>query len=192
MSALVRAGDGFSVNTLLVPLGLWALLSMSAASRGGDSDAMGALVHDGAGFGTLGWEPPGIYPGAYGFLLRYHPGYGYGGESLGVGAFGGHPFYGGPGYLHEAPPLRRCGRILPFTYYDGPGYLFNFQDPGELVVDPPVVLQVSGPDSGHSGGPVYEYNVGYGPFTGMRPYPESVFAPYTAAAARGSSVSTRP
>ncbi len=140
------------------------------------------------GFGALGWTPPGDYPGAYGFLLRYHPGFGYGGESLGVGASGGDPFYGGPGYFHEAPPLQRCGRILSFLYYTGPGDPFNFQEPGELVANQPVVLEGMDSEYGTSGGPVYAYNVGFGLFTGKRPYPESVFAPHTtAAAASGSS-----
>jgi hypothetical protein len=175
------------VKTLLFALGIWAFSGLLATSHGGDSDAIEQSGHDGIGYGSLGWAPPGDYPGVYGFLLRFHPGYGYGGDSLGVGAFGGYPFYGGPGYLHEAPPLNRCGHILPFTYYAGPGYPFNFQDPGELVVDPPVVVQLSGPGPGRSGGPVYDYNVGFGPFTGMRPYPESYFAPFTAAAAAGGS-----
>lgn len=189
IDALVRGGGRFASKTLVVALGIWVISGSSATSRGGDWDDAGPPGHDGSGYGTLGWAPPGIYPGVYGFLLQFHPGYGYGGESLGVGAFGGYPYYGGPGYLHEAPPLRRFGHILPFTYYAGPGDPFNFRDPGELVVDPPVVLQVSGPDPGHSGGPVYPFNVGFGPFTGMRPYPESYFAPYTAAAATsGSSV----
>ena len=48
-------------------------------------------------------------------------GYGYGGDALGVGADGGYPFYGGPGYPHPWPRLRRFGGITPFPYYGGPG-----------------------------------------------------------------------
>jgi hypothetical protein len=188
-----RRGATVSARSLIAMLVIGAFWGIPASSRAGDSDAPGPPAQNGAGFGSLGWAPAGAYSGVYGFLLRYHPGYGYGGESLGAGAFGGYPFYGGPGYIHPAPPLRRFGHIEPFTYYCGPGYPFNFRDPGELVVDPPVVDQVGGPDPGHSGGPVYPYNVGYGIFTGMRPYPESLFAPYTAlVAARGSAVSTAP
>jgi hypothetical protein len=59
-----------------------------------------------------------------------------------------------------------------------------FLPPGELVVTEPVVEQTRGRDPGHvAGSALYPYNVGYGPFTGARPYPESYFAPYTAAAA---------
>jgi membrane-associated protease RseP (regulator of RpoE activity) len=192
MIARARSGGGFALKALVAALGIWVFSGSLATSHAGDVEEAGPPPGpDGFGFGTLGWAPPGYYPGVYGFLLRFHPGYGYGGESLGVGAFGGYPLYGGPGYIHPAPPLNRFGHILPFTYYAGPGYPFNFRDPGELVVDQPVVVQMSGPDPGHSGGPVYDYNVGYGPFTGMRPYPESYFAPYTAAAS-GSSVGPNP
>ena len=48
--------------------------------------------------GTLGYGPPGEHPGFFGFGLSFHPGYGYGGNGLGVGAYGGYPCYGGPGY----------------------------------------------------------------------------------------------
>jgi hypothetical protein len=193
MNAVVRRGGTSPVRTLVATLAIWVFAGPSSPSHGGDEVDIGPPGHEGPGYGSLGWAPPGVYPGVYGFLLKFHPGYGYGGRSLGVGAFGGYPFYGGPGYIHPEPPLRRFGHIPPFTYYSGPGYPFNFQDPGELVVDPPVVDQVSGADPGRVGGPVYPYNVGYGPFTGTRPYPESYFAPYTAAAAaRGSSVGPTP
>jgi hypothetical protein len=48
--------------------------------------------------GTLGYGPPGVYPGFQGFGLGYHLGYGYGGDALGPEADGGYPFYCGPGY----------------------------------------------------------------------------------------------
>ena len=71
--------------------------------------------------GTLGYAKPGLYPGFQGFGLGYHLGYGYGGSALGVGADGGYPFYGGPGYPHPWPTLRRIGGITPFPFYGGPG-----------------------------------------------------------------------
>ena len=145
------------------------------------------------GFGTLGWAPPGYYPGFYGFGLSFHRGYGYGREALGVGADGGYPFYGGPGYLHPSPPLNRCGHLIPFGYYSGPGYPYSFEVTGPLVVTEPVVTQVAGGDPAHeAGSPVYPYNVGYGPFTGVLPYPENFFAPYTAAAAASGSSARGP
>jgi S1-C subfamily serine protease len=50
-------------------------------------------------------------------------------------------------------------------------------------------MQTRGGDAGHAAASaVYPYDVGFGPFTGAFPYPESYFAPYTAAAATvGSS-----
>lgn len=36
------------------------------------------LFHGPESFGTLGYGPPGLQPGAQGFSLGYHPGYGYG------------------------------------------------------------------------------------------------------------------
>src|SRR5262245_47937450 len=74
------------------------------------------------GGGTLGYGPPGVFDGFQGFGLGYHLGYRYGGDALGVGAEGGYPFYGGPGYPHKEPRLRRLGRIVPFCYFGGPGY----------------------------------------------------------------------
>ena len=77
--------------------------------------------HTGPGYGTLGYGAPGIQPGFQGFGLGYHRGYGYGGDALGVGAEGGYPQYGGPGYPHPWPTLRRIGGINPFYFYGGPG-----------------------------------------------------------------------
>ena len=59
-------------------------------------------THKVSAAGTLGYGPPGVYPGFQGFGLGFHRGYGYGGDALGVGAEGGYPFYGGPGYPHPA------------------------------------------------------------------------------------------
>ena len=60
---------------------------------------------------------------------------------------GGYPFYGGPGYPHCGPRLRRLGKINPFPYFGGPGYP-SFEHPnffggiGPLVPDQPVVTLV--------------------------------------------------
>jgi membrane-associated protease RseP (regulator of RpoE activity) len=132
--------------------------------------------------GTLGYGAPGLYPGFQGFGLGYHRGYGYGGDALGVGAEGGYPFYGGPGYPHPWPCLRRCGRINPFPYYGGPGFPsadcpHYFGAVGPLVADQPVIT--IGSDFDQSGG--------YGMFTGVLPYSEAYLAPYTTSAAAEDS-----
>jgi hypothetical protein len=108
---------------------------------------------------------PGANRGFVGFGLSYHLGYGYGGRGLGVGAEGGYPYYSGPGYPHEPPPLRRLGKIAPFTYYGGPGYPCNgpshfFEGVGPLVIDPPLVI--SGMDR-----PDLPVASDYGPFSGV-------------------------
>ena len=90
-----------------------------------------------------------------GFGLKYHPGYGYGGRAIGVGPFGGYPRYGGP------------GAIVPFCPV------------GPLVETETVAIIVPRPESW----PVIPDTGAYGPYTGALPYPESLFAPYTAAAA---------
>jgi PDZ domain len=142
--------------------------------------------HPGPGMGTLGYGPPGLYPGFQGFGLGYHLGYGYGGDALGVGAEGGYPFYGGPGYPHPWPRLRRFGRITPFPFYSGPGgptpECPNYYGPvGPLFAGPSVV------DAGREPGQADDAD-GYGAFTGALPYPEMALAPFiTAAAAGGSS-----
>jgi hypothetical protein len=127
-----------------------------------------------------------LYPGYYGFGLAYHPGYGYGGSALGTGIFGGYPFYGGPGYPHEPPPLRRCRHLLPFLYNGSGHFVFDFPvsvvGVGPLVANRPVMPGSDRPDLG-SGAP---YNGNFGPFTGAFPYPETYFAPYAEAAAAGA------
>jgi PDZ domain len=134
-------------------------------------------------YGTLGYGPPGLFPGFQGFGLGYHLGYGYGGDALGVGAEGGFPFYGGPGYPHPEPTLRRFGRITPFPYYGGPGYPTPdhpnyFGGVGPLVSDQPVVTIAT-----DTGAPIEATD--FGPFTGAVPNPEAQFAPFTARAAAG-------
>ena len=111
-----------------------------------------------------------------GFGLSFHLGYGYGGRGLGVGGEGGYPFYSGPGYPHEAPPLRRFGRIVPFAYYGGPDYPCRASS---------ALLRADGPTRGRSAGgdqrpdrrdlPVAS---DYGPFSGRSPIPRPSFAPY--------------
>ncbi len=123
--------------------------------------------------------PAGVLPGFPGFGLGFHLGYGYGGQALGVGCEGGYPCYGGPGYPHPAPCLRRLGSIVPFCYFGGPGYPTaahpNFfgmpQTP--LAGEEPVVTFERDANN-----PPYES--GYGQFTGAPPYPESAFVPYSA------------
>ncbi|WP_165225601.1 hypothetical protein [Aquisphaera insulae] len=137
--------------------------------------------------GTLGYGPPGIHPGFQGFGLNWHRGYGYGGQALGTGAEGGYPFYGGPGYPHPAPRLRRIGGINPFPHFMGPGgptpTCPNFYgEPGPLAGDNPVVQIVGAPPESD-----------YGRFHGVLPYPESTFAPFSSAAGGGpTSLGTTP
>jgi hypothetical protein len=135
--------------------------------------------------GTLGYGPPGLHPGFQGFGLGYHPGYGYGGDALGVGAFGGYPFYGGPGYPHPAPRLNRGCGINPFPHYGGPGHPTPshpnvFGPVGPLIVDRPVVTVLSEPGEAHP-------DSAFGCFTGTLPYSEHYFAPFAAAAASSGS-----
>jgi hypothetical protein len=64
-----------------------------------------------------------------------------------------------------------------------------FDHPGTLVVSPPVVIQTHDRDPDHGGGAIYPYGGSFGSFTGALPYPESLFAPYAAAAADSGSAS---
>ncbi len=135
--------------------------------------------------GTLGYGPPGLYPGFQGFGLGYHLGYGYGGDALGVGAEGGYPLYGGPGYPHPWPGLNRLCGINPFPYFGGPGYPtpeqpHYFGGIGPLVPDRPVVIIAIDPRKPCSPSD-------YGPYTGAVPDAEVRFAPFTAQAAAGVS-----
>lgn len=136
--------------------------------------------------GTLGYGPPGLQPGFQGFGLGYHLGYGYGGAGLGPGAFGGYPYYGGPGYPHPWPTLNRFGNNTPFPYYGGPGgpspSCPNFFAPvGPLAPDRPVVIFERNPDTPDVGE--------YGGYTGSIPYPETTFAPFTTIAGSSGSYS---
>jgi membrane-associated protease RseP (regulator of RpoE activity) len=192
MISPIQYGGRPEFALLALAAALWVFTGSSAMA---DDVGFGAPVDHAQGdwgLGTLGYGGYGLYPGYPGFALKFHPGYGYGGQSLGVGAFGGYPGYGGPGYPHKPPPLRRCGKILPF-YYNGVGvFMFNYPQPspgiGPLVIDRPVVGVSDRPDM-NSGAP---YNGDFGPFTGAFPYPETYFAPYTSAAGSGSAGATRP
>lgn len=115
--------------------------------------------------GTLGYGPPGLWPGFYGFSLGYHLGYGYGGNALGVGCEGGYPCYGGPGYpIHYGYPH------FAYPYYQGVAAL------GPLVPDTPVV-RTDLPGA-----------LDFGPYTGASQY-AYVHPSYAAeAAATGSFV----
>jgi hypothetical protein len=185
MMSLVWGGGRLPLKALAWALGIWVFFGSSARADGGGFAGMDPYGRGGAGYGTLGYGGPNLYPGFQGFGLGYHLGYGYGGDALGVGAEGGYPFYGGPGYPHPWPCLRRIGRITPFPYYGGPGFPSPdhpnyFGGVGPLVADQPVVT--IGTDRGD-----LSYATGYGPFTGSLPHPETIFAPFTATAGVSSS-----
>lgn len=111
---------------------------------------------------TLSYGPPGLHPGFYGFGLSFHPGYGYGGNALGVGALGGYPCYGGPGYpLHYGYPK------FAYPYYEGIG---------QLYYDQPVVI-TDLPEPGD-----------FGPYTGASAYAYTHPSYAAEAAATGSIV----
>jgi PDZ domain len=81
--------------------------------------------HHAEGLGTHGYATSGngdfaVLPGFAGFGMSFHRGYGYGGNGLGVGADGGYPYYGGPGYpcggyLYPGPMFVSDGAFGPFT-----------------------------------------------------------------------------
>jgi hypothetical protein len=193
-----------SLSVLTLTLGIWVLLVSSAAASGDDDGVKyeGNMLHyggGGPGFGILGYGRYGVYPGYYGFGLKYHPGYGYGGKGLGVGADGGYPFYGGPGYPHPWPKLNRFCGITPFPYFGGPGFMGPpycnfFGDPGQLVNNEDVVGIGDRSDDAAVGG--YRYGSAgssdYGMFSGAIPYSESHFGPFAAAAAALGSAAPRP
>jgi hypothetical protein len=184
MISLARGGDRFLpiAITLILCIGICSTLE-SPATYGGELDDPDQNGQSSSVGSTSDEALFGLFPGFYGFGLSYHLGFGYGGNALGVGAMGGYPFYGGPGYFHEAPPLKRFGHIAPFAYYNGPGYPFSFTEPGQLTVDRPLAF------SGDAQGQGYPYDVGFGPFTGAIPYPDSFFAPFAAQATATGSFS---
>jgi hypothetical protein len=192
MRSLVQGGG---IRRIVLAAGVYAcVLSVSPCRAQGPPE--GAAIcstcqkpvtghhrHPGPGVGTLGYGKPGLYPGFQGFGLGYHLGYGYGGDALGVGIDGGYPFYGGPGYPHPWPTLRRFGAISPSPHFIGPGgpspdHPNYFGGVGPLAPDQPVVIIENDPRD-----PTYKE--GYGCFTGMIPYPETAFAPFVTIAATG-------
>jgi len=197
MIAQIRGSGRLPLKVFTLLLG-FSVLGASSARADDDGPVVTGPVHNSPqpytgihllpgppSFGTLGYGPPGLQPGYQGFGLGYHLGYGYGGDALGVGADGGYPFYGGPGYPHCMPQLGRIGGIVPFPYFGGPGYPTPdhpdfFGEFGPLVPDQPVVTIV-----GESGQPIQ--GTGYGSFTGAVTNAEAQFAPFTARAAAGVS-----
>jgi hypothetical protein len=185
----LRGGGRFPSKVIALILGTWIIAGPSTVA--GDWPAgptkqesqKGGKGQPGRRSPTFG--APGRALGYYGFGLGYHLGYGYGGDALGVGADGGYPFYGGPGYRHCEPVLRRVGGITPFPYFGGSGYPTPsnpnyFGAVGALVDDQPVVTSESDlRDSGSSGG--------YGLYNGTLPYPETTFAPFSGMSTIGRS-----
>jgi hypothetical protein len=166
-------------NSAMSALGVWEPYEPGTLGHDGAGDhALRAWLweqrvacitrgHGGLGYGTLGYGGHGLDLGFYGFGLSFHRGYGYGGRALGVGASGGYPYYGGPGYPSDSHA----------QYFTGAP---------PLVVARPVALEAFEP-----GTPAFPGD--YGPFTGAIPYPETLFAPYVnAAAATGSSTGASP
>ena len=198
MKALRNGGGRLSPIAFALALGGW-IAPGPAALAGGDGPTPAAApcpaptggkpaggLHGKRtqSFGTLGYGAPGLHPGFQGFGLGYHQGYGYGGDGLGVGSEGGYPFYGGPGYPHPWPTLRRIGGINPFPYFGGPGYPSPgqpnyFGGVGPLVPDRPVVTLTTDRDAAG-------YATDYGSFTGALPDPEARFSAATVEAATRS------
>jgi len=172
--SLLPGGGRLPLKALALAVGIWICSGSAGMAQGG-----------GHGPYETGYEGGGPCPGFLGFGLSYHLGYGYGGYGVGVGTHGGYPFYGGRGYPHGEPVLNRFGKTSRLPDYGGPGYCHDghsnyFEGIGPLVVDRPVVKVGEDNDLSHVSD--------FGPFTGMLPYPESLFAPYTAKdAGTGSS-----
>jgi hypothetical protein len=190
MNSLVRRGGKPAPAAVALVL---TIGSFSGTLARADERVVQGVFHQGQlhpGQGTLSYGGYGLYSGLPGFGLAFHPGYGYGGTALGTGALGGYPFYGGPGYPHPDPCLRRFHGITPFPHFAGPGYpTYEFPNfyggVGPLVVDRPVVTIADQP------APSYGNGTSFGPFTGHRPYPETMFAPYVDAASMTGSETGR-
>jgi PDZ domain len=191
----VRGGGTLPLRALALALGIGAFAGTSVKADDGTLGDFheGRFKHNHLSEGTLGWAEYGLYPGLYGFSLRWHLGYGYGRYALGVGADGGYPFYGGPGYPHEWPRLRRFGPATPFAYYGGPdhpreGDCNYYTGIGGLVIEKPVVTIGAPGDLGYDNenGDVTP-GTSFGAYTGAIPYPETFFAPYASAAATTGS-----
>jgi hypothetical protein len=155
----------------LYGLGRWSFDEPGTHGKGGGESAIHAWLweqslafrthgHRGLGYGTSGYGGYGLSSGFYGFGLSFHLGYGYGGCGFGTGADGGYPYYGGIGY--------------PAFGHAYPGVVWH------LVVEQPAASVSDPREPGYAGD--------FGPYTGVIPYPETLFAPYTAPdAATGSS-----
>jgi hypothetical protein len=183
MTSILPCARWLPVELLAVSVAI-SVLAGSPARADDEGVSPGFFQQHIWGNGTLSYGGDATYPGFPGFGLSFHAGYGYGGNGLGVGAFGGYPFFGGPGYPHPAPVLRRCGGISPFLFFGGPdypryGYSNYFTEIGPLVVRQPVAVVGNGREYGYSGD--------FGPFTGTLPYPDAYFAPFAEAAAGGST-----
>src|SRR5262249_2867731 len=155
MFSLMQGRGRLPLNALALALGAWVFSGSSAAA---DGDGLAGVGHGPSSYGTLGYGPPGLYPRFPGVGLGYHPGCCYGGAALGPGADGGYPFYGGPGYPHPWPCLRRFKKITPFPYYGGPGgptpdHPNSFGGVGPLVAGRPVItIGIDGSDLYPAGG----------------------------------------
>ena len=171
--SLLSGGGRLPLKALALAVVIWVCSGSSGMAQGGHGPY------------EMGYEADGPHPRFLGFGLSYHLGYGYGGSGVGVGSHGGYPFYGGRGYPHGEPVLNRFGKITRLPYYGGPGYPHDghsnyFEGIGPLVVNRDVIKVGEDNDLSHVSD--------YGPFTGALPYPESLFAPYTAGdAGTGSS-----
>ncbi len=181
MISKTKVGGRLTRLTLATALGTWFLAVSPGIAEDAQATRTGYSPNQAkikktkpstkfSGSGTLGYGAPGLHPGFQGFGLGYHLGYGYGGNGLGVGANGGYPLYGGPGYPHPSPTLRRVGGITPFCYFGGPGYPSpdhpNIYGPvSPLSPDQPVVTFERDPVTPIS-------DSGYGAFDGTLPNPQ--------------------
>lgn len=194
-------------------LGYWGPYGPSQHHQGGKSNSVLHLWlweeglacrtngHNGLGYGTLGWGPPGLHLGFYGFGMGFNPGYGYGGYGLGVGADGGYPFYGGPGYpcggqpYDGGPGYTGQPNALMRPNYAYTGWPGGPEDPNAGMDDTyrakaaalagpgnPYYGYESGEGSGFGG-----YRGGFGLFTGASSYPFT-HPSYTAEAAATGTV----
>ena len=194
MISQVRDGGVFPSKVMALTMVLWGSSGSTSTALGDDPPApvqanwkvgkglfgRGAATAPAPVYGTLG-----PLDGYYGFGLSFHQGRGYGGGALGVNPDGGYPFYGGPGYCQPGPVLRRFHGITPFPYFGGPGFPTPehphfFGGVGPLVPDEPVIT-IGG--DGTTSDPAGDY----GNFTGVLPYPESAFAPFSSPASPGGS-----
>jgi hypothetical protein len=164
IESLLPSDGRLALKALALAMGIWICSASSGMAQGG-----------GHGPYETGYGSDGPHPGFLGFGLSYHLGYGYGGNGVGVGGRGGYPFYGGRGYPHGEPVLNRCKKISRLSYYGGSGNPHHgcsnyFEVVGPLVVNRDVIKVGEDNDLSHVSD--------FGPFTGVLPYPESLFAPY--------------